>query len=241
MSSRLAAAAVDAGGSFGLPALGLLAVMEAGVPIPVPFDLLVLLVGERARAGRFPLWLGALGLELVAIVGTTTLFLLCRGPGRALAVRLAAKVGLGEERLGRASALVERRGRSAMFVGRATPGLRTVTVVGAGASGVSTAVALPALILGSSVFLQLHLVLGYALGRPARQALEHAKGPVIAVIALVALGGIAVWLVRRGRRAGVQASSEGCCPVCIGLGLLVPSALGLHEVEPERSRHAGGH
>jgi len=87
--------------------------------------------------------------------------------------------------------------------------------------------ALPPLVAGSSVFLQLHLVLGYVLGPVARDAVESAKGPALAVLALVALGGIALWIRRRGRRKGIQASAEACCPACLALGLLVPRAAGM--------------
>jgi len=44
-------------GSAGMPGLfGLLLAMEAGVPVPVPGDLVMLLVGERVSAGALPLW-----------------------------------------------------------------------------------------------------------------------------------------------------------------------------------------
>ncbi|HVF15151.1 MAG TPA: hypothetical protein VM942_11160, partial [Acidimicrobiales bacterium] len=87
--------------------------------------------------------------------------------------------------------------------------------------------ALPALVLGSSVFLQLHLVLGYVLGPVARDAIESAKGPAIGALVLVALAGVALWIRRRGRRKGLQASAEACCPACLALGLLVPKPAGL--------------
>ncbi len=230
-----AAAAADAAGGagagLGLPGLGvLLAAMEAGVPIPVPSDLVVLVLGERTAAGTVPLWAAVVLLEVVALVGTGALLLASRGPGRALIARLGPRIGLTAERLGTATALVERRGGAALAVGRATPGLRTVTVLAAGSSGVPVARALPALVLGSSVFLQLHLVLGYALGPVARDALEAAKGPAIAVLVLVALAGIALWVRRRGRRRGLQASAEACCPACLALGLLVPRVAGLEDL-----------
>ena len=208
----------------------LMAVMEAGVPIPIPFDLVLLVVGERAAAGSFPLWLAAILLEVVALVGTAALLLLCRGPGRAVVTRIGPRVGLTPDRLGRATALVTERGRSVLAVGRATPGLRTVTVVAAGSSGMPVRRALPALVIGSSVFLQLHLVLGFLLGPLARDAIESAKGPALVVLALVALAGVAVWFVRRGRREGAQAATEACCPACLALGLLVPKAAGLQDL-----------
>jgi len=47
------------------------------------------------------------------------------------------------------------------------------------------------------------------------------------VLAVVALTGVALWIRKRGRRKGVQASAEACCPACLALGLLVPKAAGL--------------
>jgi hypothetical protein len=44
-----------AGSGAGAPGLlGLLLAMEAGVPIPVPSDLVMLLLGERVSAGALP-------------------------------------------------------------------------------------------------------------------------------------------------------------------------------------------
>ena len=80
------------------------------------------------------------------------------------------------------------------------------------------------------MFLQLHLVLGYLLGPVARDAIESAKGPAIAVLALVALGGVVLWVRQRGRRRGAQASAEACCPACLALGLLVPRLAGLEDL-----------
>ena len=51
-----------------------------------------------------------------------------------------------------------------------------ITVVAAAVSGLSGRRALPALIVGSSVFLLLHLVLGLLLGPLADQAFDQAKG-----------------------------------------------------------------
>ena len=46
-----------AAGLSGWLALVLLLPTEAGVPIPVPADLVMFTVGERVAAGAFPLWL----------------------------------------------------------------------------------------------------------------------------------------------------------------------------------------
>jgi membrane protein DedA with SNARE-associated domain len=214
-----AATARAAGTGLGVPAsLGLLLPMEAGVPIPVPADLVMLLVGERVAEGAFPLWAAIVALEVVALVGTATLFLVARGPGHAVVSRLGSRIGLPPERFDRATEMVERRGRSALVVGRATPGVRTVTVIAAGASGLKTRRAIPALAIGASVFLQLHLALGYFLGPAASDVIARARGPAILVLAVFLLAAAAFWRARRGRRAGASAFAEAACPLCLTLG-----------------------
>ena len=96
-------------------------------------------------------------------------------------------------------------------------------MVAAAGSGIRVGRALPALVLGSSLFLQAHLLLGYALGPAARELLERARLPVL-VVAAVALGTVAVLLLRRGRRGrAARVLAEGACPACLALGLLGPT------------------
>jgi len=144
--------------------------------------------------------------------------------------RLEAALGAG---------FVEPRGLPALAVGRGMPGLRTLTVVAAGASGLSKRRALPALILGSSVFLQLHLVLGLLLGPLADRAFNQAKGPTIGILAVVVIGALVFWRTRRGKREAAEAWAEAACPACIGLSLLggqMPVLAGLDTPDPPDSR-----
>jgi hypothetical protein len=61
---------------------------------------------------------------------------------------------------------------------------------------------LPALILGSSVFLQVHLVLGLVLGPLAVRAFDQAKGPAVVVVVVLVAGTLVYWLGRRRPRRG---------------------------------------
>jgi membrane protein DedA with SNARE-associated domain len=105
-----------------------------------------------------------------------------------------------------------------------------VTVVAAAGSGIRAGRALAALVLGSSLFLQAHLLLGYLLGPAARQVLEQARVPVLiaAVAVLVAVAVVVLLRRRRGRVARVLA--EGACPACLALGL--GRAVGRTSAEP---------
>jgi hypothetical protein len=93
--------------------------------------------------------------------------------------------------------------------------------VAAASSGIRVGRALPALVLGSSLVLQAHLLLGYALGPAARELLERARLPVLVAAAVV---GVAILLLRRGRRSrAARVLAEGACPACLALGLLGPT------------------
>src|SRR5579864_8263132 len=104
-------------GLSGLAALVVLLPMEAGVPIPLPADLVMFTVGERVAAGRFPLWLAVAGFEVIAAVGTVALFVACRGSGHRVVARYGPRFGLTEARVRR---VAETRGLAGLAVGRAT-------------------------------------------------------------------------------------------------------------------------
>ena len=213
-------------GLSGSLALVLLLPMEAGVPIPVPADLVMFTVGERVAAGKFPLWLAVTSFEVIAVLGTTALFVACRGPAQRIIARFGPRLGLTEARLRRAAAFAETRGRPGLALGRGTPGLRTLTVIAAAVSGLNGRRALPALIVGSSVFLQLHLVLGLLLGPLADRAFDQAKGP-----ALIAAG-------RAGRRHGGLLAGQAAQAGGGARGLDGGKLPGVHRREPAHRARA---
>ena len=177
-------------------------------------------------AGRFPLRPAVTGFEVIAVAGTTAWFLACRGPAHRVIARYGPRLGLTEARVGRAAAFAVTRGPAGLAVGRTTPGLRTLTVIAAGVAGLSVRRALPALILGSSVFLQIHLVLGLLLGPLADRAFNQAKGPALAAVALLVAGALVFWRARRRNRPPA-AWTEAACPACIGVRMLAERTPGL--------------
>ena len=227
-------------GGLGLWAcVALLIPMEAGAPIPIPDDLVMLLVGARAAAGDFPGWVAILGLEIVAVAGTCLLFFLSRGAGYRILQRFGPRVGITAARLERVEALIARRGRVMLMIGRGTPGLRTVTGAAAGASGTPARRALPPLLIGATIFTQLHLVLGALLGPLAGRAFDEAKGlATLAFLALVALAAV-YWVVRKGRRRAIEGWDEAACPVCLGLAEVVHHSLKEDTRLPERGHDRG--
>ena len=172
-----------------MAALALLLPMEAGVPIPLPADLVMFSVGERVAAGTFPLWLAVFGFEVISVLGTTALFLACRGP--ASGHRSIRAASWGSPGRGSAAAPVGRDGRPARACGRTRDaGAADAHRSGGGRLRADKGRALPALILGSSVSLQLHLVLGLLLGPLADRAFDRAKGPPVGLLTIMVLGAL---------------------------------------------------
>src|SRR5919199_4568412 len=70
-----------------LAAFVFLLIEEAGVPVPIPGDFLMLLLGVRAHEGRISLWEAILVMEAATCIGATFLYFLARWGGRSLVYR----------------------------------------------------------------------------------------------------------------------------------------------------------
>ena len=225
-----------------LPALVFLAVVlavkEAGLPIPVPGDLLV--IGAGVAASRGGLAPPAIVVVLVAatVLGGIVQFVLVRGRARAAVLRLLARFGLHPATVERGAARLRTGGAPAVAVARMTPGVRIVTIASCAIAGIATSSFLVGLVVGNGVFLTGHFVLGAIVGPPA-VGLVAQTGPVLVAVsvALAALGAAGWWLIARRRSrlrtlaGGDESAAEGlapldwtdaCCPACLALAVLVP-------------------
>lgn len=201
---------------------------SAGVPVPVPADLLMLAAAARAAEGKLPLW-ETVGLLLLALVlGGLIQFGLARGPGRGALYRYGRYLGLTPARLDRAASAVGRGGSLGIALAILTPGLRSVTVAGCGLAGLPLRVFLPGLALGSAAFLALHMGLGYGGGLLLARFSGALPLPWLVAVALAAAGALGWLVVRRRQRPGAGGEAvaagaagawcEACCPVCLTLG-----------------------
>jgi len=225
--------------TYGLPAIFLvMLVKEAGLPIPIPGDVLMLGAAARAASGQWSISAVIFTFVTAMIMGGTVQYLLARGPGRQIVYRLGRYIGLTPNRLERAAATLHRGGVVAVTLGLCTPGVRAVTIAASGVADIPFRTFFPALVLGDSIFFLLHLALGYAGGRGLKALLQGhhpAFDPVLLLIlAAVLLIGCAGWLVlrRRALSLGHPAPSiarvtgaweEACCPACLLLGAIHPT------------------
>jgi len=229
-----------------LPALGLIALLlvkEAGVPIPVPGDLLVLGAGIAAAGAGIatgpgpavpaPALLAA--ILLAGFVGGSLQFALVRGAFRDPLLRLLTRFGVPRERLDTLAGWLLRRGALGVAVARATPGVRVGATAASGLAALPFAAFLSGLIAGNTLFVGGHFALGYVAGPAALELIAGTGGVALAIAALLVLAvvGAAGWRHLRHRRAAAQAGgalpadvpslatwTEAACPACLVVSMV---------------------
>jgi membrane protein DedA with SNARE-associated domain len=138
---------------------------EAGIPIPIPGDTLVMLA---ATQGPHTLThsLAIIGVSSLAVVlGSSLLFIVVQRGGRPLLAKYGKYILLDEERVARMDAWFARRGRLAIVLGRLIPGLRIPTTIIAGISGMPFYVYLLTATFAALVWSTFYFLLGDLLGR----------------------------------------------------------------------------
>lgn len=225
-----------------LPALvflaAVLAVKEAGLPIPVPGDVLVIGAGAAAARGGLPVITIVVVLIAATVAGGAVQFVLVRGRARAAFLGLLARVGLRPAIVERGAGRFRSGGAATVAVARMTPGVRIVAIASSAIAGVTTTSFLTGLVVGNGVFLGGHFLLGLVVGEPAVRLVAGAGvGLLAGGIGLAAIGAVGWWLIAR-RRSRLPAASrdpgaaglvpldwtDACCPACLALAVIAPAA-----------------
>jgi membrane protein DedA with SNARE-associated domain len=170
---------------------------SAGVPIPVPADLLVVMVGVEAREQHLSLWPAWLVLSGATTCGALLLYLFARWiGGRGDLGRYGRYVGLNAARLRVAEQRLDARGTRAVFVARIVPGLRLAIVAVCGMLRFEWWKFVPAVILGALIYVGLCLTLGYVFGAQIVETIGQLVFPLGLLEPLIGLTILLVWLVR---------------------------------------------
>ncbi len=187
---------------YGLFAIFVVLLLKSmGIPIPIPFDAVLLAAAARVTQGRLVLWQAFIAILIALVVGGTAQFLLARGPGRRGVYRFGRYLGLTPARLDAAAMKVKKGGVVGLSIALMTPGLRSVAITAAGLVDLPLPVFLGGLTLGSALFLAFHFGLGYA----GQLLLSNLTLPVAAgiVITLLVIGA-GIWLVIRLQHPSVR-------------------------------------
>jgi membrane protein DedA with SNARE-associated domain len=185
-----------------LAAFVFLLIEEAGVPVPVPGDVLMLILGLHARQGSVPLWQAIGATWLGTMIGSTFLYFAARVAGRDLVYRYGPFIRLTPERLDRAERWLKHHGSRAVFLGRLVPGLRIVTAVACGVFEVPFTVFFPAMSIGALLYILVYTLLGFFLGQPVLDFLERIHIPFGLLGSLVPLSLILLWTYKARQGLG---------------------------------------
>jgi membrane-associated protein len=216
-----------------LAIVGLILVKEAGVPIPVPGDLVVIGAGVAANRGDLDPLVALVAIIAASLGGGLVQFGLLRSVARPLFLRLLRRVG-STERVERQTERLRRGGVRSVAVARATPGVRIVAIAASALADVPPVAFVLGLAIGNGVFIGAHFGLGYLIGPPVVALIGGALGTLtltaVVVAAVGAIGWIALGRRRRGGREPSLATgmswSDACCPACLALAALDVPPLG---------------
>ena len=224
--------------------VGLLAVKEAGLPIPVPGDLLVIGAGVAAGQGRFDPIVALVAIVLAGIAGGIVQYGLLRSVARPAILRVIDRFG-GRARVDSQTERLRRGGARSVALARSTPGIRIVAIAASALAGVPVPAFILGLAVGNGAFVGAHFALGYVVGEPIVTAAGGLIGPLTAgIVGLAVIGGIG-WAVLRRRRSAAEARrtdaatgtgptvprsrpdplatlgawADACCPACLALAV----------------------
>jgi membrane protein DedA with SNARE-associated domain len=180
---------------------------SAGVPLPVPIGLLMVLLGAQAREGTISLWVAWLALTLASALGASLLFFFVRWISPADLLRYGRFLGLSEDVLHRAEAELNVRGQPAIFLARLLPGLGLAIVAVCAVMDLPYRRFWPAVTLAALAYTGASLALGFLFGAAVIDTLEQIVLPVGLLVRVAAIAILLIWLVR-ARRAIVPRAAR---------------------------------
>ena len=186
-------------------------VEEAGVPLPLPNEVVLMYAGYLAYKGELDANLTGLVATLGAANGSALLYIIARRGGRPLLRRYGRFIRLEEEGLARAERWVQRYGMVSIPVARLTPGLRIYTTVIAGILRVPYRVVVAAVVGASLIWSFFWVHLGKALGdnwEKGAQAFERAGRWGFGIVVAIVLAALLWRWFRRRRAAGNNAAGK---------------------------------
>ncbi len=193
----------------------LIFIEEAGVPLPLPGDILVMYMGYRVQAGDLSaLW--SIPLTAVAVAaGSSTLYTVALKVGHPLLTKYGRILRLTPEKMDEAERRILKFGPWAIIVGRLIPGLRTPTSLVSGLLTIPYPLFVSATSTSAVIWTLFYFALGYlfgegygAVGSLKLGQVQFVTAIVIAVVFL-SLGG---FLLFKYKRKGREKQSQEQAP-----------------------------
>lgn len=182
----------------------LLFIEEAGIPLPVPGDTIILLAGAEVSNGRASAVTVVVLVVLATLCGSSILYWVSRLGGMAVLGRLCRFAHIPERRVDSVGGWLRRHTGPVIVLGRLTPGFRTITSIAAGTFGIGYPSFLAYTAVSATMWAVLYVVLGAVISDFYRTVAAYLFRPSPLALALLAFtlsaAGVAIWQWRRSAR-----------------------------------------
>ncbi|HUQ42496.1 MAG TPA: DedA family protein [Candidatus Limnocylindrales bacterium] len=179
-----------------------IAVEEAGVPLPVPGDLLIAYFGSRATGDPIELAQVILVCALASTAGTQAPYWLARRFGQRITDGFTYWLDIDKKAVERLYERIDRHGFRDVLIGRLIPGLRVAVSVVAGTAGVPVTQFAGGVFVAALIYWTGWVLLGALVGPHVTDVLSPAYLRVIVLaipVIVVALFAIRVFIAARRR------------------------------------------
>jgi membrane protein DedA with SNARE-associated domain len=181
--------------------VGLVAVEEAGLPLPISGDLLIMYSAARADRNPYVWLILGVAFEISVLVGSSFLFAVARRWGTRLLYGAPGKaLHLTPERIQQVEGWFKRWGIWAVIFGRYVPGFRVAVTVVAASFQVSYRVFITGVAISAAVWISGFMALGLLVGPTATQLLGTHQNSSLILLGAVVLIGVLYVVVRMVRR-----------------------------------------
>ncbi|MGE5619988.1 MAG: DedA family protein [Sphingomonadaceae bacterium] len=185
---------------------------EAGIPLPMPGDVVIMFAGYRASQGLIGVLEAALAVTIGVQSGSTILYLISRRLGHSLLFKYGRLIHLDARKLEMAEKWIQRRGPVMVLAGRLTPGLRIPTSIMAGVFEIPFHQFLLYTTLSAVIWSVFWLALGYYFGMSLLPLVGRLHSPVLyagLALPLLLVGAVVAFWRRRRKAAATATGAEG--------------------------------
>jgi membrane protein DedA with SNARE-associated domain len=164
----------------------LLLIEEAGVPLPIPGDIVIAYTGYNVAMGKIPFSIAFLGFMFSILLGSSILYYLSSRFGQKLVLKFGRFLHLDEKKLETVEKKFKKYGPFVIIFGRHIPGFRVPITVFSGMSKITYKPFIISTFISVVIWIPFYLSVGARLGPKATTLLHgHLEYYLFAAIPLI--------------------------------------------------------
>lgn len=183
----------------------LLFIEEAGIPIPVPGDIIIAFIGFKFSLGHLNIFETFFSLLFSIILGSTVLYTISRTLGKTMLLKLSRYIGINEEKYNLIEKEFKKFGVFVIIFGRHIPGFRIPITIFSGIFQIGYIKFISSVTLTASLWIIFYLWVGKTLGKETITILHNHHG--LQLFFLVPFGVLALYLFFRFRKFSLKLSN----------------------------------